>query len=98
MFFNKKKQGKSKAIIVVKTKMGIIFQGEMIDIPLAEDIIIQKSIHFFDDPAPCHIHRSAVRVRLLAELEEDLEKQVWDRWQEYLGIEDIELIDILNQD
>jgi len=94
----RKKQSKSKNIIVVKTKVGIAFEGEMKNLPLAEDIIIQKSIHFFDDPAPCHIHRSAVRVRLMAELEEDLGKQVWDRWQEYLDIEEIEIIEILSQD
>ena len=27
-----------------------------------------KSIAFFDDPDPCYIHRSAVRVRLTEEL------------------------------
>ena len=94
MFFRKKKQEKQKSIVAVRTKAGIIFQGEMMELPLTEDIIIQKSIHFFNDPAPCHIHRSAVRVRLLAELEEDLEKQVWDRWREYLGMKEIEQVEI----
>ena len=94
MFFRKKKQEKQKSIVVVRTKAGIMFQGEVMELPLTEDIIIQKSIHFFNDPAPCHIHRSAVRVRLLAELEEDLEKQVWDRWREYLGMKEIEQVEI----
>jgi len=37
------------------------------EIPIKEDIIIEKSILFFSDPDPCMIHRSAVKSRILEE-------------------------------
>lgn len=49
----------------------LIYQGMLRDIPLKESVILEKSVEFFDDPEPCHIHRSAVRVRLTAELEKE---------------------------
>lgn len=38
------------------------------DIPIKEEVIIQKSIDFFSDPDPCYIHRGAVVVRLNEEV------------------------------
>lgn len=38
------------------------------DIPIKEEVIIQKSIDFFSDPDPCYIHRGAVVVRLNEEI------------------------------
>lgn len=46
----------------------MIFEGELEDIELKEEIIIQKSIEFFSDANPCYIHKSAVMSRLYAEL------------------------------
>lgn len=42
------------------------------DLPLKNQVVIQHSIQFFDDPTPCYIHRGAVQVRLVTELEEAL--------------------------
>src|SRR5574344_1768310 len=39
----------------------MIYQGYLKDVPLKESVILAKSVEFFDDPEPCHIHRSAVR-------------------------------------
>ncbi len=50
----------------------LIYDGLLKDVPLKEEVILQKSLEFFDDPEPCHIHRSAVRTRLTAELLKEL--------------------------
>lgn len=50
----------------------LLYDGLLKDVPLKEEIILQKSLEFFDDPEPCHIHRSAVRTRLIAELLKEL--------------------------
>lgn len=50
----------------------LLYQGRWDELPLEEDVIIEMSIAFFRDSEPCYIHRDAVRVRLLSELEETL--------------------------
>ena len=49
-----------------------VFQCCLLDLPLKENVILEHSLRFFNDPAPCYIHRGAVQVRLLGELEEEL--------------------------
>lgn len=61
-----------KTYIQIYDEDKLLFQGLWNDIPLDEDIIIQRSIEFFNDPTPCYIHRTAVRVRILEELEKSL--------------------------
>ncbi|WMJ86578.1 hypothetical protein [Anaerocolumna sp. MB42-C2] len=70
--FTLKKDKKKKMHIDIYSKNRLIYQGRWDDLPLSENIIIEKSIDFFNDPEPCYIHRDAVRVRLLAELEAGL--------------------------
>ncbi len=45
-----------------------IYDGEVYDIPLRDDVVIAKSIEFFDDPTPCYIHKGAVMARLYGEI------------------------------
>lgn len=52
-----------------------IYHGYLKDIPLKEAVILEKSVEFFNDPEPCHIHRGAVRVRLTAEIQLEIENQ-----------------------
>ena len=40
--------------------------------PLPESVILACSEEFFNDPAPCEIHRRAVQLRLYAEMQEML--------------------------
>lgn len=61
-----------KTYIEIFDEDKLLFKGLWNDIPLNDDLIIQRSIEFFNDPTPCYIHRTAVRVRILAELEEAL--------------------------
>ena len=50
----------------------LVFQGSMSQLPLRENIILEKSVLFFDDPNPCLYHRNAVQIRLLSEIEQQL--------------------------
>ena len=52
-----------------------IYNGYLKDIPLKEAVILEKSMEFFSDPEPCHIHRGAVRVRLTAEIQLEFENK-----------------------
>ena len=68
MFFKAKKSSlKALPLLRLYVESRLIYDGLLKDLPLKEEIILQKSVEFFDDPDPCHIHRSAVRVRLVAE-------------------------------
>lgn len=72
-----------------------IYRGTMTDLPLKEEVILGKSDEFFNDPNPCFIHRSAVRVRLLAELEEAERQENWELWNRYVafpGVDSVERI------
>ena len=60
---------KKKRYITVKLNNDILYDGLFDDLPIAEDVMIAKSIEFFNDKEPCSIHRGAVQVRLVAELE-----------------------------
>lgn len=71
MFFNKKKSPDLPSVCI-RSNNGILYEGLLKDIPIRENIIIEKSIRFFDDPEPCFIHRNAVRVRLTQELHQEL--------------------------
>lgn len=70
MFLFKNHAKKTVKHISVYEGERIAYDGKWEELPFAEKIIIEYSIRFFDDPTPCFIHRDAVRVRLLAELEE----------------------------
>lgn len=61
---------KKKRYLTVMQKETLLYEGLWNELPLAENVILEKSIEFFDDKEPCAIHRSAVHVRLLAELEQ----------------------------
>lgn len=65
MFFKKKSVLPS---ITLSAGDSVIYKGYLKDLPIKEKIILQKSIQFFSDPEPCHIHRSAVALRLTEEL------------------------------
>jgi hypothetical protein len=46
----------------------VLFEGPLNELRFSEALIIAKSRHFFNDPEPCFIHRSAVAARLFGEL------------------------------
>lgn len=65
MFFQKKL---SLPSIQIFDKNICLYDGFIKDIPLKDSIIIENSIVFFNDPEPCTIHRTAVRLRITEEL------------------------------
>lgn len=65
MFFKKKSTLPSITLFAGESA---VYKGYLKDLPLKEEIILQKSLQFFNDPEPCHIHRSAVALRLTEEL------------------------------
>lgn len=60
---------KQQEMIVVTDANGVtLFRGTVEDFPLSEELIVKLSKKFFNDPAPCEIHRSAVRIRVFYEI------------------------------
>ena len=68
MFQKKAKNKANNRNVEVKLEGRVLFSGNLEDLPLKEEWIIQKSVEFFNDPEPCFIHRGAVAVRLLNEI------------------------------
>jgi len=64
----KKDNFSQKRRVEVRLGGNILFNGSLMDLPIKEEWVIKKSIEFFNDPAPCYIHRGAVTVRLLNEI------------------------------
>lgn len=46
----------------------VLFCGEIMDLEFSEELIIRKSVEFFNDPEPCFIHRGAVIIRMQEEV------------------------------
>ncbi len=63
-------KSRKKRYLIVTQNEALLYEGFWDELPLAEKVIIEKSIEFFDDREPCVIHRTAVHVRLMAELEQ----------------------------
>lgn len=68
----KKKATKSIKCIKIFTEKETLYDGPFIELPIPDQVIINKSILFYNDPTPCFIHRGAVRCRLIAEMEHEL--------------------------
>jgi len=74
--FKKTDKSTNKRSVEVLLGDELLYSGELLDLPLKEEWILKKSIEFFDDPAPCYLHRGAVTVRLLDEIWESVEEGV----------------------
>jgi hypothetical protein len=49
-----------KQRVIVKSNDTVLFDGKLINIPIKEAAIIEKSIELFDDDDPCIIHKSYI--------------------------------------
>lgn len=67
-------------IEIKNTKNDVVYKGDILDLPIKEEYIIQKSIEMFDDDDPCIIHRSYVVKEivngLLTEVKENSSKEI----------------------
>ncbi len=65
----------------------ILYEGLPANLPFPEEIILQKSVYYFNDPEPCYIHRGAVIMRLAAEIQQTLENAcinpILEPWTSY---------------
>ncbi len=68
-----------------------ITEKKLTALPLKEEIIIKKSIEFYNDPEPCMIHRSAVMKRLYAELEEYFKKEA-ENGRNRINLNDMDVV------
>ncbi|MDR1542078.1 MAG: hypothetical protein LBU32_29695 [Clostridiales bacterium] len=86
MFGHKKEKKKKERVKSVEIYAGglMLFKGELLDVKIKEESVLQKSIEFFNDSAPCYIHRSAVIIRLLNELWDKLEENGGDIESEFI--------------
>lgn len=60
-------------IRVLDQSGSILFEGLPVNLPFPEEVIHQKCLQYFNDPEPCYIHRSAVIMRMAAEIQQALE-------------------------
>ena len=97
----KKKQPVKPAIpqVCVRTNNAVLYEGPLKDLPIKEEVIIEKSIFYFDDPEPCYIHRNAVKVRLSEELHRELQQSDGNTpgplllaWADFEGITECTLL------
>lgn len=61
-----------KNITFLGTGNVVVKSCKITSLPIKEQIIISKSIEFFNDSEPCFIHRSAVMKRLITEIDDYL--------------------------
>lgn len=54
----------------------VILEQKLTSMSLQEEMLISKSVEFFNDPEPCMIHRSAVMKRMYMEINEYLSKSM----------------------
>lgn len=88
----RKKRKIQKKITLISSNGQTIFDGKITDFKIDEELIIEKSIEFFNDKTPCFIHRSAVINRLIMELEDFFESDSrtntlnwdWEQLPEYI--------------
>lgn len=72
--FGRKKKPAAQASLTVWSESGeVLYDGRLTGLVLRDETIKRLSLHFFNDPEPCKIHRSAVLSRVFAELEAALE-------------------------
>ena len=72
---HKRKKGTEDRKVSVMAGDVTIYSGNWQDVPIGEDLMLEKSIEYFQDPEPCYIQRAGVRQRLLGETESGLDSQ-----------------------
>lgn len=63
-----------KEKVIVRRDSDILFNGRILDIPIKENAVIQKSIEVFNDDDPCIIHQSYVIKELVSDILEIFKK------------------------
>lgn len=53
-----------------------LFSSKVESLPLAENVIIEKSIELLKDPEPCIIHKTYIMKKLFFEIDDFLKKNI----------------------
>lgn len=96
-----RKKPKKKFLIYAEGKEAL--RAPLIEIPIREEVIIEKSIAFFDDPEPCYIHRGAVVTRLAGEIEDAIiaaggklqGEKISDEIRRYVNIDSLDSLEVI---
>lgn len=82
---------KKKRYVTVCGGGEILYDGLLEEIPIKEEMILNYSIRFFQDPEPCYIHRGAVRIRIVEEMAQELttESLSGDECPKFCGFADM---------
>lgn len=67
-----KKKGLPPMLWLKDAQLRTLYHDRLDQFPFPEAVIVAASKEFFNDPAPCEIHRRAVQLRLCAEIMEML--------------------------
>lgn len=98
-----RKKLKKKFLIYAEGREAL--RAPLIEIPIREEVIIEKSIEFFDDPEPCYIHRGAVVTRLAGEIEDAINDNggklegdaISDTIRRYVNIDGIDSLEVITE-
>lgn len=85
MIFKKKKRKQKKIYFYLGDNE--VHSCLLVEIPIIESVIIEKSIEFFSDPDPCFIHRSAVVKRVVLETFWIDDNEIDGEWSDPVFIE-----------
>ena len=71
--FGRKRAIKRQTTLTLTDEAGcILYTGNLTGMNVQDDLVVALSVEFFDDPAPCEIHRNAVLSRIFLSIEEAL--------------------------
>ncbi len=67
-----KKKNPPARLLLTDARGNALFDAPMSQLRFEEDCVLRLSVEFYNDSAPCEIHRSAVMHRALLEIEQAL--------------------------
>ncbi len=80
--------------IMIKKDNEILFDGHPLDLPIKQDLLVEKSVEMFDDQTPCIIHQTYVIESFIDALLSKFKKQLNQDIQLSSEINEIKFIDI----
>jgi rRNA-processing protein FCF1 len=82
--------------ITIKNDNKILFDGHPLDLPIKQEMLIDKSVEMFDDKNPCIIHQTYVIESFIDALITRFKKHLNEDIKLSREIEEIKFIDIKN--
>jgi hypothetical protein len=82
--------------ITIKNDNEILFDGHPLDLPIKQEMLIDKSVEMFDDKNPCIIHQTYVIESFIDALITRFKKHLNEDIKLSGEIEEIKFIDIKN--